>query len=71
MNSVITVMKEHFKSFYLIKRLAQFQLKISNHNNYLGFAWEIINPLIQIMDYWFVFVFGIRGNHPIDCVPLI
>lgn len=71
MNSVITVMKEHLKSFYLIQRLAQFQLKISNHNNYLGFAWEIINPVIQIMVYWFVFGFGIRSNHPIDGVPFI
>lgn len=71
MKSVLTVLKEHVTSFYLIQRLAQFQLKITNHNNYLGLAWEIINPIIQIMVYWFVFGFGIRSNHPIDGVPFI
>ncbi|KIX90695.1 teichoic acid ABC transporter permease [Staphylococcus microti] len=71
MNSVITVLKEHFKSFYLIQRLAQFQLKIANDSNYLGLAWEMINPVIQILVYWFVFGFGIRSNHPIEGVPFI
>ncbi|MGV3243333.1 ABC transporter permease [Staphylococcus sp. 11261D007BR] len=71
MNSVITVLKEHFKGFYLIQRLAQFQLKITNHNNYLGLAWELINPIIQIMVYWFVFGFGIRSNDPVDGIPFI
>ncbi|MBA8779674.1 ABC transporter permease [Staphylococcus schleiferi subsp. coagulans] len=71
MNSVRIVLKEHLKSFYLIQRLAQFQLKISNHNNYLGLAWEIINPVIQILVYWFVFGFGIRSNHPIEGIPFI
>ncbi|QLK85430.1 ABC transporter permease [Staphylococcus sp. 17KM0847] len=71
MSSVITVLKEHINSFYLIQRLAQFQLKIANHNNYLGLAWEIINPIIQIMVYWFVFGFGIRSNSPIEDIPFI
>lgn len=70
MNSVLTVLKEHVTSFYLIQRLAQFQLKITNYNYYLGLAWEIINPIIQIMVYWFVLGFGIRSNHPIDGVRL-
>jgi len=71
MNSAIIVLKEQFKNFYLIQRLAQFQLKISNHDNYLGFAWELINPIIQILVYWFVFGIGIRGNYDIDGVPFI
>lgn len=71
MNSVAVVLKEHLKSFYLIQRLAQFQLKISNHSNYLGLAWELINPAIQILVYWFVFGFGIRSNQPIEGVPFI
>ncbi|MDU1478717.1 MAG: teichoic acid ABC transporter permease, partial [Staphylococcus epidermidis] len=35
MFAVGTVLKEHIKNFYLIQRLAQFQIKITNHNNYL------------------------------------
>ncbi|GGI43436.1 ABC transporter permease [Mammaliicoccus stepanovicii] len=71
MNAVFTVIKEHFKNFYLIQRLAQFQLKISNHDNYLGLAWELINPVLQIFVYWFAFGVGIRQNKPIDDVPFI
>lgn len=71
MGALITVLKEHIKGFYLINRLAQFELKIANHNNYLGMAWELINPLIQILVYWFVFGFGIRTNAPVDGIPFI
>ncbi|TDM12410.1 ABC transporter permease [Macrococcus lamae] len=71
MNAISVVLKEQFKNFYLIQRLAQFQLKISNHDNYLGLAWELINPLIQIGVYWFVFGLGIRGNGEIEGVPFI
>jgi teichoic acid transport system permease protein len=30
-------------------------LKSKNKSNYLGMAWEVINPTIQILIYWFVF----------------
>ncbi len=55
MSAIGTVFKEHVKNFYLIQRLAQFQVKIINHSNYLGVAWELINPVMQIMVYWMVF----------------
>src|SRR5699024_3252910 len=71
MQAVLTVIKEHFKNFYLIQRLARFQLKISNHDNYLGLAWELINPILQIGVYWFAFGFGIRQNEPVDGIPFI
>ena len=51
--------------------MAQFQIKISNHNNYLGIAWELLNPALQIMVYWLVFGLGIRSNNPIDGVPFV
>ena len=44
MSAVGTVFKEHIKNFYLVQRLAQFQIKITNTNNYLGMAWELLNP---------------------------
>ena len=47
--------KRTYQNFYLIQRLAQFQIKITNHNNYLGIAWEVLNPALQIM-YWLVLV---------------
>lgn len=55
MKSAITVISEQIKNFYLIRRLSLFELKSDNKNNYLGMAWEVINPSIQILIYWFVF----------------
>ncbi|WP_454306164.1 ABC transporter permease [Staphylococcus hominis] len=71
MSAVGTVFKEHIKNFYLVQRLAQFQIKITNTNNYLGMAWELLNPALQIMVYWFVFGMGIRSNQPIHGIPFI
>lgn len=59
MRSVITVLKEQINSFYLARRLSVYELKSANRNHYLGIFWEIINPMIQISIYWFVFGFGI------------
>lgn len=55
MKSAILVLKEQFKYFYLIRRLSIYEIKSENKNNYLGTAWEFINPAIQILIYWFVF----------------
>lgn len=55
MKSAIKVIQEQVNNFYLIRRLSLFELKSKNKNNYLGIAWEIINPAIQILIYWFVF----------------
>ncbi|WP_336832519.1 ABC transporter permease [Staphylococcus pseudoxylosus] len=71
MKAICFVLKEQLKNLYLIKRLADFQLRISNHNNYLGVAWEIINPAMQIAVYWFVFGLGLRNNTTHDGIPFI
>ncbi|GIO23411.1 ABC transporter permease [Oceanobacillus sp. J11TS1] len=55
MKSAWKVIKEQIDHFYLVRRLSVYELKSKNKNNYLGTAWELINPLIQIMIYWFVF----------------
>ncbi|PAV31289.1 teichoic acid ABC transporter permease [Virgibacillus profundi] len=64
MKSAITVIKEQIEHFYLIRRLSLYELKSKNKNNYLGMAWEIINPAIQILIYWFVFG-TLRERNPI------
>lgn len=69
MNSAITVIKEQIKYFYLIRRLSLYELKSANKNNYLGMAWEIINPCIQVAIYWFVFGFGIRQRAAVEVAP--
>jgi teichoic acid transport system permease protein len=66
MRSSFIVINEQVKHFYLIRRLSLFELKNNNNNNYLGMAWEVINPMIQIMIYWFVFGYGIRQRAAIE-----
>jgi teichoic acid transport system permease protein len=65
MKSMITIVKEQISSFYLILRLSAFELKSANTNNYLGRLWEILNPMIQLTIYWFVFGAGIRKGREV------
>lgn len=65
MNASIKVLKEQIKYFYLVRRLSIYELKSKNRSNYLGMAWELLNPAIQLMIYWFVFS-TIRQRAPIE-----
>ncbi|MCM3124148.1 MULTISPECIES: ABC transporter permease [unclassified Mesobacillus] len=71
MKSMFTVIKEQISSFYLIRRLSLFELKSANNNNYLGMLWEVINPMIQLSIYWFVFGLGIRGGQDVNGIPFV
>lgn len=71
MKSLITVVKEQISSYYLIARLSLFEVKSANNNNYLGMLWELLNPLIQLSIYWFVFGLGIRGGEDVNGIPFI
>ncbi|WP_337020058.1 ABC transporter permease [Oceanobacillus massiliensis] len=65
MKSAVKVVQEQIKHFYLIRRLSQYELKSQNKSNYLGMAWEVINPAIQILIYWFVFG-TLREKAPVE-----
>ncbi|MFP7492536.1 ABC transporter permease [Terribacillus saccharophilus] len=62
MKSAITVLKEQFKHFNLIRRISLYELRNNNSANYLGLAWEVISPVIQIAIYWLVFGYLISGG---------
>ncbi|QST02829.1 ABC transporter permease (plasmid) [Pontibacillus sp. ALD_SL1] len=49
------VIKEQVAHFHMTRRLSIYEIKNKNRNNMLGSSWEIINPLIQMLIYWFVF----------------
>lgn len=68
MKSVFKIIDEQVKHFYLIRRLSLYELKSQNKNNYLGMAWEVINPAIQILIYWFVFS-SIRERSDMTIAP--
>ncbi|MFT8310859.1 MAG: ABC transporter permease [Sporolactobacillus sp.] len=68
MKSAWKVVREQLKNLYLIRRLSLYELKSENTNNYLGMAWVVINPLIQILIYWLVFgeILGRSSEIPVD-----
>ncbi|RSL30867.1 ABC transporter permease [Salibacterium salarium] len=71
MKSVFNIAKELWQNVYLINRLALYEIKIKNNNNYLGAAWELITPFFFIAIYWFVFGYGIRENSAVDGIPFL
>jgi teichoic acid transport system permease protein len=68
MKHFFTIIKEQVRHFYLIRRLSLYELKHSNQSNYLGMSWLVINPLIQIFIYWFVFQ-NIRQSSAVEIAP--
>jgi len=68
MKPAIAVIKEQIEHFYLVRRLSLYELKSKNKNNYLGILWELLNPLIQILIYWFVFG-SIRQRADVEIAP--
>jgi len=66
MSAAWTVLKEQINHFYLVRRLSAYEMKSANSGNYLGILWEIINPMIQIAIFWFVFGFGIFNREKVD-----
>ena len=69
MKSAIKILKEQMQFFYLVRRLSVYEIRSLTSGNYLGAAWEIINPAIQILIYWFVFGYGIQQKEPIGDIP--
>lgn len=62
MNALVKILKEQVTSFPLTLRLAVYETKSKYQMNYLGVLWQFLNPLIQMLAYWFVFGIGIRKS---------
>ena len=69
--SVKFIIKEHIKNVYRIISIAKYEIISANRDSNLGMLWSILNPLIYILTYWFVFGMGIRNNKPVDGIPYL
>lgn len=56
------VFKEQVKNLPMIFRIARYEDKATYQSHYLGLAWQILNPLIQIAIYYFVFGFAMNAK---------
>ncbi|MGL5153024.1 MAG: ABC transporter permease [Clostridium sp.] len=65
--SIKFVLNEHINNLYRIFTITRYEILTENRDTRIGFIWNIINPIIQILTYWMVFG-TIRKNKPIEGV---
>lgn len=68
---LVQMTKDIFRNIRRIYALADFEYMLANKGMALGQLWLILNPLIQIGVYWFVFGVGIRNGKPIGDIPYV
>lgn len=71
MNSIVDILKEQVSHLPLIFRLAVYEIKSKYQMHYLGIIWQLLNPLMQICVYWFVFGIGLRNGAPVGDTPFL
>lgn len=69
MSAILTLAKEQILHLNLIIRLSIYETKAQYRMHYLGVIWQLLNPLVYISVYWFVFGLGIRGGSPVGETP--
>ncbi|SLL07891.1 Probable O-antigen/lipopolysaccharide transport integral membrane protein ABC transporter RfbD [Mycobacteroides abscessus subsp. abscessus] len=69
MKELFLILKEQVNNLNLIFSLSFSEIKSKYFMHYLGFTWQIISPLIQILIYWFVFGLGFRGGSNVGEYP--
>ncbi|WP_262316081.1 ABC transporter permease [Lacticaseibacillus parakribbianus] len=60
------VLREQFRNWKIINRLAKYDEKSTFQAHILGNIWQILDPLINIAIYWLVFGMILYGNKPMD-----
>ncbi len=71
MKSVLFVLKENFSNIYRTLSIVRYELKSDIRDTQLGYAWNILNPLIQLFTFWLVFGIGIRNNQSVGPVSFL
>lgn len=69
MSEVWLIIKEQLVNIRTIFRLSSYEEKATYQSHYLGLAWQILNPAIQVGIYYLVFGLGVNGGRKIDGVP--
>jgi ABC-type polysaccharide/polyol phosphate export permease len=67
---LIHIIRFFIHNRYLIYSLVKHDLTINYTGSWLGFAWNIIHPLVLVSIYWFIFSFGLRVQ-PVSGAPFL
>lgn len=71
MKEIVVVIKEQFQHLGMILRMSRYEEKATYQSHYLGLAWQILNPAIQVGIYYLVFGVGVNQGREISGVPFI
>jgi teichoic acid transport system permease protein len=71
MKNLKYILGEYKESLYKIARVSWYDFMIAYKDSYLGLIWVVLNPMLQIGVYWFVFGLGIRNGRPVDGIPFL
>lgn len=63
------IYKEMWKRRTMIHALSLQEMKREYAGTLLGFLWGLINPLMRIAVFWFVFSVGARAGGPVNGAP--
>ncbi|MBE5803018.1 MAG: ABC transporter permease [Clostridiales bacterium] len=66
LSAIRTVITEVVANLKRTWRLARYEKRAKNSQSLLGNLWEILNPLLNILVYWFVFSVGLRTSAGTD-----
>lgn len=69
--SIKYTVNENLNNMYKIFCIVKYEILSENRDSKLGMLWVILDPLIQILSYWFAFGLGIRGGQPVNGIPYI
>lgn len=71
MKSVLYVLKTNFANIHRTLSIAKYELMSDLRDTQLGYAWNVLNPLIQIFTFWLVFGVGIRNNQSVGTISFL
>ncbi len=66
---MFTIYKEVWRRRNLVHTLSLHEIKREYAGTLLGFMWGLVNPLMRIGVFWFVFAIGQKSGEPIGDVP--
>ncbi len=70
MRAMTTVLQELWLNYKRLFRLAVYENKAKLEDMTFGWVWNILNPALQILVYWFVFSVGLHMTS-VDGVPYV
>lgn len=71
MKNWVRIANDMFRMRQMIFSLAKKDFTSKYTGSYFGLLWAILNPVVTVCVYWFVFEKGLRAASPLEGIPFI